>query len=537
MEELGYIVVGSGCTGAMAAQTLAESGAQVLMLDVGEVDKKYATLIPDKDFIEIRKTEAEQHAYFIGEKAEGVSWGSVKTGEHLTPPRKHVLANVREYLPFQSDTFFPMESLSYGGLGNAWGLGCCEFSVPELTACGLDPEKVLSAYELVAKRIGISAERDDAAPYTVGQLKEFDAAPSLDRNHRLLFDKYQQQKNKLSKNGFYMGRPALALITKDKGVRKKYGYRDMDFYSDRDESAYRPWITINELRSKNNFTYKSGFLVVSFTETEEVTLVHCLEVATNTKHVFKCKKLILAAGVLSTARIVLRSQGSESIKLPLLCNSYSYIPCLQLSMIGKEAEKQKLGFAQLSLFHDEKKTNFDVAMASVYSYQSLMLFRIIKEVPLNFSDSRKIMQYLMSGLLVMGIHHPESGGKNKYIELKADPDSNTGDRLSATYLLNEGEKEKIVAREKKFCSAMRSLGAYPLKRISPGPGSSIHYAGTLPFSESGELFTLNKSGRLSGTKQVFVADGSGFNYLPAKGLTFTLMANAHLVALNALKYE
>jgi hypothetical protein len=40
---------------------------------------------------------------------------------------------------------------------------------------------------------------------------------------------------------------------------------------------------------------------------------------------------------------------------------------------------------------------------------------------------------------------------------------------------------------------------------------------------------------LGGTKNVFVADGSGFKYLPAKGLTLTLMANAHLVALNSLK--
>ncbi len=206
-------------------------------------------------------------------------------------------------------------------------------------------------------------------------------------------------------------------------------------------------------------------------------------------------------------------------------------------MIGKEAEKQKTGFAQLSMFHDEQKTNFDVAMASVYSYQSLMLFRIVKEVPLNFADARRIMQYLMSGILVMGIHHPESGGKNKFIELKKDSDAITGDRLCATYLLNEGEKEKIGSREKKYCSAMRSLGAYPVKRIDPGPGSSIHYAGTLPFNDRAEQFTLTKSGRLAGTEHVFVADGSGFTYLPAKGLTFTLMANSHLVALNALKHD
>ena len=44
-----FIVVGSGNTGAMAAQTLVEAGATVTMLDVGRTDATYAPLIPDAD--------------------------------------------------------------------------------------------------------------------------------------------------------------------------------------------------------------------------------------------------------------------------------------------------------------------------------------------------------------------------------------------------------------------------------------------------------------------------------------------------------
>ena len=42
--------------------------------------------------------------------------------------------------------------------------------------------------------------------------------------------------------------------------------------------------------------------------------------------------------------------------------------------------------------------------------------------------------------------------------------------------------------------------------------------------------TIDVPGTLHGTREVFVADGSAFRYLPAKGLTFTLMANADRVA-------
>jgi choline dehydrogenase-like flavoprotein len=84
-------------------------------------------------------------------------------------------------------------------------------------------------------------------------------------------------------------------------------------------------------------------------------------------------------------------------------------------------------------------------------------------------------------------------------------------------------------------SALRQLGCYPIKRMDPGFGSSIHYAGTVPFSAEERTGTTHPGGRLHGTRNVFIADGSGFNYLPAKGVTFTLMANAHAVALAALE--
>lgn len=537
MELHDYIVVGSGCTGAMAAQTLVEAGVKVSMLDIGVSDTKYASIIPDKDYLDIRKNESQQYRYFVGDEAEGISWGKVKTGEHLTPPRKHIMQLVEKYLPVESDSFSPMESLSYGGLGNGWGLGCCEFSKPEMDAAGLNFEHMQKAYTTVSARIGISGSKDDASPYTIGELNNYQAAPEMDRNFSMLFKKYNGRKNKFNSNGFYLGRPALALLTENLDGRKKYAYRDMDFYSDKDKSAYRPWITTDELRKKNNFNYIGNRLVLSFKEQTDFTEVHCINTENNIPETFRCKKLILAPGVLGTARIVLRSFNRENIKLPLLCNPYAYIPCIQPAMMGKAAEQKKMGFAQLSLFHDPGKNNFDVAMASIYSYQSLMLFRIIKEAPLNFRDAHLIMRYLMSGFIIMGIHHPEKRGHQKTIELINDPGSLTSDKLKATYILSEEEKEKINSREKKYVRAIRKIGAYAIKRINPGNGSSIHYAGTLPFSNSNEDYTLKPNGLLNGTKNIFVADGSGFNYLPAKGLTFSLMANAHITALNVLKNE
>jgi hypothetical protein len=144
---------------------------------------------------------------------------------------------------------------------------------------------------------------------------------------------------------------------------------------------------------------------------------------------------------------------------------------------------------------------------------------------------------MSTGLLIMGIHHPEKPGENKFIELQKDAKTLLGDKLKASYVLSSGEKERITEREKLYIRAMRSLGAYALKRIDPGMGSSIHYAGTLPFTSENSGVGIQKNGKLNNSKNIYVADGSGFLYLPAKGLTFSLMANAHNVARNVLKNE
>jgi hypothetical protein len=538
-DVIDYLIVGSGCSGAMVAQTLVEAGKAVTMLDVGFQRPKVADLVPDKDYVAIRRTEQNQYKYFIGANAEGIVWGDVGKGAQVTPPRQHLVQSVDTYLPLKSKTFSPIESLGYGGLGIGWGLQCWEFSPADLQAAGLDPKRMAAAYEVVSGRIGISATKDDAAAYTMGSLKTYQPSPKMDRNHQRVYQKYVAARSRFNAKGFFLGRTPLALLTKNLSNRKKYAYRDMDFYTDQDKSGWRPWITIDQLRRKKNFTYIGDHLVTTFTERKEFTDVTCLNITTNTVVHFRCRTLVLAANPLSTARIAMRSlhTGKTPARVPLLCNPYTYIPCIQPAMMGKEVEKKKLGFAQLTLFLDEQRQNFNASIASLYSYQSLMLFRIIKQVPLNFVDARIIMRYLMSGIVIMGVHHPDKMSSRKYLELRKDATSPTGDSLHATYELDKETLAEQRRREQKCIKGVRGLGLFALARINPGYGSSVHYAGTLPFSDTDKPLTLDAQGKLHGTKRVYVADSSGFRYLPAKGLTFTLLANAHLTAENILRDE
>ena len=94
MKIYDYIIVGSGCTGVQAAQTLVEKGFEVLMLDVGTEDDS-GIKFSNKTFNEIRRKSENQRTNFLGAKYEGIPWGDIKPGYHLTPSRKHTTKNTQ----------------------------------------------------------------------------------------------------------------------------------------------------------------------------------------------------------------------------------------------------------------------------------------------------------------------------------------------------------------------------------------------------------------------------------------------------------
>jgi len=535
MKILDYVIVGSGCSGSMVAQTLTDAGVDVTMLDSGTTGAAPNNPPVGRSFFDLRKNDPDQYKYFIGDRGQGINWGEVSKGAQVTPPRLYMTNHVNKYLPLSSKTFSPLESLGYGGLGIGWGLQCWEYSDADLHKVGLNPADIRVAYDVVANRIGVSATRDEAANYTIGSLKHFQPSARADRNHKLLQKIYSRRKKSLQRKGFYVGRTPLALITKKVGDRKAYRYLDTDYYSDADKSAWRPWITVDALKRKRNFHYVGNLLVTSFEEKKDIVTVHALDVISGEKKEFLCHHLILASGAFGSARIVMRSQGKIGSKVPVLSNPHSYIPCIQIRMLGRGYERKKLGFGQLSYFIDPNGDDSEISVASSYSYQSLMLFRIIAQMPFNLADGRTLARFLTPGLIVMIAQHPDKASPHKYLKLVSDKDSPTGDRIDAHYELSQKDEDEWNRRERMYVSLMRKLHVFAIKRVKTEHGSGIHYAGTLPFSDTAAALHLDPSGRLHKTKHVYVADSSGFKFLPAKGLTFTLMANAHVVAKNILK--
>ncbi len=528
------IVVGSGPSGAHAAYGLIAAGRAVTMLDVGYEDTTYAALIPKESFSFIRRHDWSQHRYFLGDDFEGIPFGAVGTGAQLTPPRRFVYQRPEGFPPSVSTSFVALESFALGGLGRAWGAGAFPFLDQELIKCSLPPDELHRHYQLVAKRVGVSGSRDDLEPLN-GVLEALLPPLEIDHNAELMLSRYHRRRDAFRRAGVSVGRTRLAVLTQPLNGREPHAYHDMDFWSNEGGSVYRPDWTIRELQRHRNFTYRPGYLVESFAERNPGGVsVRAKCLSTGLVETFEARRLILAAGAVGTTRIVLRSLQQYDVPVPLTCNAHTYVPCIHYPTLGRAPKERSHSLGQLTMVYDPTGDREHLVQAQLFSYRSLLLFRLLQESSLPSRESLRILRALSPSLVIFLIHHEDHQAPGKHCILRRTPDG-SGDYLELSYEQSEEDRRVIEARERVLLRHIRRLGCLPLKTVRPGHGSSIHYASQLPISREDKPLTTELSGRLRGTQRVSIADGSSLPYVPAKGLTLTLMANADRVGTQVLK--
>ncbi len=537
-READFIVVGSGLTGVQAAQTLLEAGASVLMVDAGVTANADSQPPPERSFLDLRSSDPSQHRYFLGRGLEAVLTPAGSAGSQLTPPRRFVVDEVERWLPVESHSFCPVESLARGGLGNAWGAGCYFLCVDDLRSAGLPPAEIHAGYQVVADRIGVQGSDDDATPFCGGDIRGLEPAMNMDEGMESLYARYRRARARVLADGITIGRPALAVLTRARDGRSPVDYRNMDFYSDAGGTAYRPPVTLAALAKHPRFAYRGGVVVTRFSEGDERVEVEGLsrdgEDATPVS--FRGRKLVLCAGPLGSMRVVARSQGGMDRRFPILTNPCDYLLGWQPARVGRPLGPKTSSFAQLAIFYRPQDADGLVwSGGSLYSFQALMLFRLAREAPVALSLSREIFQLLQTSLVMIGMTYPDWPRDENFLVLRPSGRGPIGDELYAQYSLSDRQVEIRARTLRAVRKNLGRIGCWVLSAVQGRNGFSSHYAGTLPFATRETAFSLAPDGRLYGTRAVYVADASGFNYLPTQGLTWTLMANAHRTAERALE--
>jgi GMC oxidoreductase len=518
------IVVGSGASAVNAAVPLIDAGRSVTMLDVGNRDETYAPLVPEGSLSELRRTDPDQHRYLLGENFEGIELTKIGNTPQLTPPRAYVSRDAERLQPLTSSTFFPLQSLAEGGLGGAWGAGSPPFVEPDLEGFPIGYSDLVPHYEAVARRIGVNGSRDDDLQPFLGTLEALQPAADIDDNGRSIFARYHKAHAKLNARGLWLGHPRLAMLTEAIGDRRPTRYWDMDFWSDAGRSVYRPRWTVDELRKSSRFSFVGRKLVLAFAERADHVAVTARDVDTNEIETHRARTLVLGAGTIGSTRIVLASLKAYGKRVPIVCNPHTYMALLNGNQLGKRSNDARHSLAQLCLVHAPDGPTRPFTVGHLYSYRSLLLFRLMRDLPLPHRDGMQMLRHLLPSFVVMILQHADHPTSAKYCELV------DADRFTIEYGLSASEVAHHDAVEADITRQLYRLRCVKLRTTRPGHAASTHFAGTLPMTNRDEPLTTDRDGALRGTRRVFVVDGAVFPSLPSKGLTFTMMANANRIA-------
>lgn len=524
MPDASVIVIGSGPAGMHAAQTLVEAGADVLLIDGGKTGPSMHDATAE-NFTDVRRHDPEQWKWFLGKDLsaiglEGLTGGL--GGGQISGNRSYVADVKPNELPTNVRNGIVVQSLAEGGLGAGWGAACALLTPQELMVMGL-PENLEKEYETIGKRIGISG------PPTHAWMQ-----PALPLDHHAAsVQRYAARKeHALREQRVKAGQPYSAILTKPLHGRNASPLADMEYWADPGRSVYRPQYTLEELKKSANFTYRPGLVAEKISGESGQFTVECKTIGDQeTKQSFTAKRVILGASAVNSARILLASLGIHNADVPFLGKPRAFSVCLNPHALGGQGATKRISLCQYTLLDETPLHDLPRGYAQLYSYRSMLLFRLLGSIPLPAPQAFQVASVLSPALVIADIRFPVTLQNAAVMRLSSD--GNMDLRFAQT---SRAESKARAAAWSSIRRALRTVHLFPMKNMTLPEGSTAHYAGTIPNTEKGRYpLTSDPTGQSNEMPGVYIADASTYTALSPKPHTLTIMANASRVATNALR--
>ena len=528
------VVVGSGASGVHFALSLLRKGFRVTMLDVGRHGADPVS--PAVTMTGLKETLADPAGYFLGSRFGGVLLPTDDAEYYGIPPSKdHVFEPVAEFR-LSSSGFAPLFSFAQGGLAQAWTAGCYPFNADELEDFPFSYGDLAPHYDEVARRIGITGTADDLTRFM--PLHDHLLPPlNLDQHSDRLLRTYESRRAKVNRRGAYIGRTRVATLSQSLGSRQPCNYLGRCLWGCPRGALYTPFQTLQECRQFPGFEYIPGLEVTHFRvgAGSRVVTVVARGVDDGREHEFPVERLALAAGALLSTRIFLTSvfrHTGERIRLRgLMDNRQILVPFVNLGLIGQPFAAESYQYHLLGMGL-EAGSRRDYIHAQITTLKTALTHPIIQRLPFDLATSIWVMRATHAALGIVNVNFHDTRRDENYVELADDSET---PRLRIHYAPPSDERARIADTIRRVRGVLRTLGCI----VPPGMahvrpmGASVHYAGTLPMARAAAPLTTTEHCQSRDFENLFLVDGATFPFLPAKNITFTLMANAVRVAETA----
>ena len=531
---MSIVVVGSGPSGVHFAQSLLARGHEVTLVDGGEPPPTHE--LPNEGLNELKQRLEDPASYFLGGRFEGVTLPRDSGEYYGIPPHKQYIFRTPSELEVDADGFDPLFSFAQGGLAQAWTGGCYPFNEHELAEFPFSADALSPAYDEVARRIGISGTVDDLAPFIPVHAHLQEPLP-LDESSEILLRTYQRKRESLnSSHHFFLGRSRVATLTQSLEGRPPCSRLGRCLWGCPTASLYTPELTLQECLRSSRFKYIPGVYVTSFRcdDTGRVTAVLARPLAGGDSFEIPAGRLALAAGALSTTRIFLQAVYDRSGELPrldgLMDNRQVLVPFSNVRMLGRPFEARNYQYNKLCLGIPVQRPA-EYVHGLVTTLTTAMVHPIAQQLPVDLGTALFVTRAMHSTLGLVNLNFHDTRRRENQVWLTPRTDAALPS-LQLAYRPPTGEGSRIGEATRKLRRALLRLGCViPPGMVHARPmGSGVHYSGTLPMTLEDRPYTTRPDGSSRDFEGLFIVDGATFPFLPAKNITFTLMANAVRIA-------
>jgi hypothetical protein len=331
--------------------------------------------------------------------------------------------------------------------------------------------------------------------------------------------------NKKKFSNDYFATEIIEKILNIKNYKYKITKPVLSFSVNQQNEYYSKLSLINENSEKltainfyNKFLKKKkiklyNYVVEKISKDKKKLKVLCVN--KNTKIEFTTKKLILACGTIITTKLI-----SDFLKIKKEIK-IKHHPRLMTAYFFKKKIKTKMKFTPSLIQIQNIKENFtaDLRPSNKFFINSLIVYKKIFKF-------FKFLLYYFNDYIIFSNTLLSSKYSNLYLK-------NKNNSYAEIYSKKKNITKILKIKQKKIFKFLRENKViYPFyKNLFPGYGADYHYFGTIPISkDKKKILSVNEKCQLNNHKDIYIVDGSVFNFIHNKYPLGLIMANARRVA-------
>ncbi len=515
-----HCVIGSGPAGVSCAKALIERGAETLMLDAGiELEPHRAELVRKLGSLKVSQWAPEE----IAALKEGMRASSKRVPQKLAFGSDYPYREAEEHVPWEGRDAGARPTLAFGGFSAVWGAAVLPYCDEDMEDWPIKSAHLAPHYRAVLEFSGFAGRRDDLEELFPLHCENPEAL-RLSRQAEILLKRLARHGAALRESGWRFGQARLAVRAVDTPKGPGCLYCAMCLYGCAYGCVYNSADTVREMRSDSRFKYQRDVIVTRLRENAQTVVIEGYHRQTRQPLSFEASRVYLAAGVIPTTQILLRSQNAYDRPVRARDSQYFLFPLLMARRVRDARDEPAYTLSQLFIELNNRRVSRRAVHVQIYAYNDVIAQTVRRRLgPLKIF-ARPIEERI---LIAQGYLHSDESPE---IEMTLKRDG-----LKDVLLLEtkpNPETRRVVARVlSEFMRNAPRLGAAPLTPMLEltRAGQGFHSGGSFPMRARPKAFESDCLGRPHGWSRVHAVDATILPTVPATTITLPVMANARRI--------